>query len=295
MSNILITGATGHLGKSTIDHLLKKGVHETQIVALARNDQKAAELKAKGVKTIAGDYERYDSLVEAFKGIDTLFFISANDLANRASQHENIVRAATEANIRHIVYTSFVRRNEKETSPISFITTPHLKTERWLKESGITCTLLYNNLYMEYVPIFMGDKVLETGTIYLPASKGKAGVTLREEMAEASAAILASSGHENKTYNLTNIETYSYADIAGYISEITGTQVKYISPSVEEYTQTLTKVGVPPEYIAMNAGFALAQAQGEFDHTSNDLETLLGRKPTSMKEFLKSVYVGNFK
>jgi NAD(P)H dehydrogenase (quinone) len=111
---ILVTGATGHFGKSTIDFLLKKGISSTNIVALVRDEEKAADLKNKGVVLRIGDYDNYTSLVNAFKGVEKLLFVSGSDIFKRGAQHQNVVTAAKEAGVQHIVYTSFQGKNETE-------------------------------------------------------------------------------------------------------------------------------------------------------------------------------------
>ena len=135
---ILITGATGHFGSATIDFLLQKGVPAKDIAALVRDEAKADDLKAKGITILTADYDNYDSLVKAFHGIDKLLFVSGNDVVNRGQQQDNVVKAAKEAGVGHVIYTSFVRKNESETSPIYFIAKSHLSTEKALKESGLT-------------------------------------------------------------------------------------------------------------------------------------------------------------
>lgn len=287
---ILVTGATGHLGKATIDVLLQKGISPNTISALARNREKAEELKAKGINVKIGDYSDYSGLVAAFKGVEKLFLISGSDIKNRTEQHRNAINAAIEAGVKHVIYSSFARKNETETSPIATVAEAHLKTEKFLKESGLKYTILKNNIYMDFIPVFIGDKVLETGVVYLPAGEGKAGFALRNEMAEAAANILTSAGHEDRIYNISGIESYTYRDVAKAIADITGKEIKYVSPTIEEYTKTLTDAGVPLEYAGMFAGFALAQAEGEFEETNTDLENLLGRKPTTVKAFLTQVY-----
>ena len=293
MSKILVTGATGNFGKATIDFLLQKGIAAGQISAFARDESKATDLKTKGINVIRGNYDDYASLVAAFKGIDKLLFVSGSDVTKRVVQHESVVKAAIEAGVKHVIYTSFERKNETETSPIATVAEAHLKTEKWLKESGLTYTILKNNLYMDLIPVFIGDKVLETGMVYLPAGEGKAGFTLRNDMAEATANILVTSGHEGKIYDITNVETYTYGDVASAIAGITGKAIKYVSPTVEEYIRTLTGAGVPAEYSGMFAGFASAQFEGEFDFAGNELEQLLGRKPTSLRDFLRTIYSSN--
>lgn len=288
---ILITGATGHYGTTVINSLLQKGIKAHQISALVRDLEKAEDLKNKGIRIKVGDYSDYESLVDAFEGTDTLLFISGTDIASRLHQHENVVRAAKSVGIQHIVYTSFQRRDETDSSPLGLLAHSHLLTEKWLKESGLAYTVLKNNLYMDFLPSFIGEKVLETGVIYLPAGNGKISVALRSEYAEATANILVEPArHRNKMYDFTNVEAFGYDQVANYISEITGKTIQYHSPTVDEFTQTLAKAGVPSEGIDILSSFSVAQEQGELDVTSTDLENLLGRKPTTLKAYLETVY-----
>ena len=104
---ILVTGSTGHFGNATINFLLEKGVNANEILALVRNEQSGDDFKKRGIGVVVGDYDNYASLVNAFKGVEKLLFISGSDVAKRLSQHENVVNAAKEAGVKHIVYTSF--------------------------------------------------------------------------------------------------------------------------------------------------------------------------------------------
>jgi NAD(P)H dehydrogenase (quinone) len=284
---ILVTGATGHFGQLTIDFLLKTGIPANQISALIRSSDKAHDLKAKGINLVLGDYNDYASLLKAFSGVDKLLFISGNDIPNRIYQHERVVKAAKDASVRHVVYTSGERKDETPNSPLWLFAKAHFETERLLKESGLTYTILKNGLYMDFIPFFIGD-VLKTETIYLPAGQGKVSFALRSEMAEAAANVLVSDGHENQVYDFVNTEAYSYNNVAMYISEITGKNINYVTPTPQEFTETLSKSdgAIPEDFV----GIVLAQAQGEGDVISHDLENLIGRKLTSLQSFLQEVY-----
>lgn len=287
---ILITAATSQFGQAAIGFLLEKGIPTSDITAMVRDEAKAEAIKAKGISLVKGDYTDYDSLVKGFAGIDKMLFISSGEVVGRAEQHLNVVKAAKQAGVKYVLYTSFERKNETETSPIAFVAQGHLRAEKALKESGLLYTLFRNNIYMDYIPFFIGDKVLETGTIYLPAADGKGAYALRSEMAEAAANVLTSTGHEGKTYAISNIEKYTYRDVANMISEIARKEINYVSPTAEEFIKTLTDLGVPKEGAEASAAFSVAIAQGEFDKTTHDLENLLGRKPTGLKQFLTQVY-----
>ena len=284
---ILITGATGHLGGATIDFLLKK--NPGAIAALVRDESKAGELKAKGIEIRVGDYDDRSSIVNAFKGVDKLFFVSANDVNKRLEQHKNVVNAATEAGVKHIIYTSFIRKDETDSSPLGILGTSHVETDKLIKASGIPYTIMLNSLYADVLPMFFGEKVLETG-IFLPAGEGKVGYTVRRDIAEAAANILTGVGHENKEYVISNTENYSMADAAKLLSELAGIKISYSNPTAEIYKTVLSKGGVPVEIINVMASFSEAIRQGEFETDHTDLDKLLGRKPVGLKEFFKSIY-----
>jgi NAD(P)H dehydrogenase (quinone) len=289
MSKILVTGATGQLGQAVVNELLNK-INASNISVVVRDPAKAEVLKAKGVNVIQGDYNDYSSLVAAFKGIDKLYFVSSSDVMNRLAQHENVVKAAVEAGVGHIFYTSAQRKSEDGSSPISVVADAHWKTDNLIKKSGLTYTILKNGLYTDILPMFMGDKVIETGTIFLPAGDGEASYASRNDLAAAGAILLTSEGHKNKVYEMGGPVSYSFQDIAGMLSELSGKSIYYVSPSPEEYGEQLKSFGVPDEMIQGASTFCVAIAEGEFDFPSTDLETILGRKAQTVRDFLKTAY-----
>ncbi|MBX3100881.1 MAG: SDR family oxidoreductase [Bacteroidetes bacterium] len=289
---IVVTGATGHLGSATIDFLLRKGVPAHEIAVLARSADKAQPLAARGVEVRTGDYNDYGSLVKAFTGADKLLLVSSNDISQRSQQQANAVNAAKEAGVKHLIYTSFDRKDETDHSPIAFVAKAHLETEQAIRASGIPYTIMRNTLYADILPMFWGDQVLSTG-IFIPAGQGKAAFTTRQDMAEAAAVLLTTLGHEGKEYLIAGSERYSQADAAEALSRASGKPVVYHNPTPEAFQSALTAAGVPAEAVGMVQGFAQAINQGEFEATGTDLEKLLGRKPTTLEGYLRSVYSAN--
>lgn len=289
MEKILITGATGNLGKEVVNFLLKK-VDKKEVVALARNESKASDLVAKGVEVRIGDYDNYPSLVKAFSGIDKLYFVSGSDVVKRGAQHKNVVKAAKECGVKHVVYTSFQRTNETASSPIAMVARVHLDTEQMLKESGMAYTILKHTLYLDMLPLFMGDKVLQSGTIFLPAGEGKVSYALRKDLAEAAANILHSNGHENKIYEFSASTSISFKEIAAVLTDLSGKTIKYVSPSQEEFQQAMSNAGVPAEIIGTVAAFCGGIKQGEFDHPAATLTEILQREPVTVKDYLTLAY-----
>ncbi|MFT3739514.1 MAG: SDR family oxidoreductase [Breznakibacter sp.] len=284
---ILVTGATGHYGKEVMDFLLKKTPAEN-VAAIARNPDKLNTYKAIGVSVRKAEYDDSGSLLNAFKGVDTLLFVSGNEIGKRIPQHTNVVNAARKAGVKHILYTSFQRKSESSNSPIALIAQDHIETERLILASGMDYTILKHSLYLDALPMFLGPNVADTG-IFLPAGNGKGSFALRADMAEAAANILTSEGHRNKVYEIASPASYSFTDIANQISVITGKSVSYTSPTEEAFTDALAKSGVPAGTIGFSLGFAKAIAAGEFDCPSPTLRQLLGREPVSPEQFLKQI------
>ena len=190
---IAITGATGQLGQLVIQALLKNTAAD-QIVALVRNEAKAAELKAQGIELRHFDYDAPETLAPALAGIDKLLLISANEIGRRTAQHRAVIEAAQQAGVPYIAYTSLLRA---DTSPLG-LAQEHRETEALIKASGIAYTFLRNNWYSEN---YLADAAhaAATGIRCGAAQDGKISAAPRADYAEAAAKVLTSSGHEHKT------------------------------------------------------------------------------------------------
>ena len=286
---ILVTGATGQLGGAVINFLLKK-VKPGEVAALARNPDKAKPIADKGVDVRIGNYDDPASLEQAFAGVDRLLFISSSEIGIRDKQHENVVATAKKTGVGQILYTSFTRTTDDPSSPLNMLAATHIYTEKLIKESGLPYTFLRNSLYSDALPLFLGEKVMETGMVYFPGGEGRSPFASRMDMAEAAANVLTSDGHENQAYPFVNSEDYSFGDLAGMLSEISGKTINYVSPSPDEYKEQMSKAGVPEPVIGLAIGLGLAMQQGVTGSGDPTLERLLGRKPASPKVVLQAVY-----
>jgi NAD(P)H dehydrogenase (quinone) len=282
---ILVTGATGHFGGAAIDFLLKKSA-AGEFAALAREPERAEALTARGIDVRKGDYFDYDSLREAFAGIEKLLFVSSNEIENRVLQHANVINAAKAAGVKHIVYTGVLHPPEK---PHFTAATDHVETEKLLKDSGVAYTILRNAFYFETIPMFLGD-VLETGKIVFPAGDAKMSHASRIDMAEAAANVLLGAGHENKIYEIGANSSFSFADLADDLSALAGKKIEYVDLPLDDFKAELVKNQTPLPMVEMIAGIAEAVKHNELNFPSADLENLLGRRLLTLKEFLKQVY-----
>ncbi|AMJ67306.1 SDR family oxidoreductase [Hymenobacter sp. PAMC 26628] len=285
---IAITGATGQLGRATLQALLPQ-VGAPNLVAVVRDPQKAQDLRPLGVQVRPGDYDDPAALAAAFQGIDTVLLVSTSefDYATRVQQHRNAIDAAKQAGVRHVVYTSIFRPSAASHFGSN---RSHAATEAYLLASGLTYTLLRNTLYLDLVPMFVGEGALASGKIYFAAGAGRVSFALREEIAQATAHVLATQGHDNKAYDIAPAPPCSFHGIAAVLGEVTGQAVTYVPIAGEDLAAGMRQHQVPGPVVAMMGELASAIAANEFDASSPDFEQLLGRKPTDLKTYLTAVY-----
>jgi NAD(P)H dehydrogenase (quinone) len=283
---ILVTAATGHLGTATIDQLLSKNVPANQIAGLVRDEKKAEGLAAKGIGIRKGDYHNAASLEAAFKGIDTLVFISSGDIHDRVAQHRNVVNAAKAAGVKNIIYTSVLKASEN----LKFLPgVDHYHTENFLKESGIAYTSFRNTFYIEVLPVILGG-ALQNGQWYYAAGNGQVNFAARADMAEAIANVaIAPAAHANKIYEIAGNHSYTFHEIADVVSRVTGKTIQYIPVSADALKEGMKQAGVPEAYIPMYASIADGISVGDLDSEDAALEKLLQRKPSTLEAYLPKV------
>ena len=283
---ILVTGATGHLGSAAVSHLLKNTA-AGNIVAFARDENKANPLREKGIEVRLGTYDNISSLDLAMQGIDKVLLISGNG-PTRLQQHKNVVAAAKKAGIRHILFTSIALKDMK-TAELRPLMEDLYQAEDYIKESGLIHTLLRNTLYLGGTPLFGGEKVIKTG-IHLPTGNGKVPFALRREMGEAAANTLLQNGHENQTYEITGSDLYSYGDVAHELSALSGRTVNYADADPATFPTQLKEFGLPEIVVLLVTSFAADVKNHQFEIVTKDMEKLLGRKPASLAAGLKEVF-----
>ena len=285
---LAITGTTGHLGRAVLQFLLPH-LPATELVAIVRDPAKVAGLQAAGVQVRQGDYDDPASLIKALQGVDKLLLVSSSELEfePKLRQHRHVIDVARQAGVGHVVYTSIFRPAADSHFSAN---RAHAATEKYLRESGLTYTMLRNTLYLDLVPMFVGEGAVESGHIYFAAGEGQVSFALREELAEATARVLASAGHENQTYDLAPAPPYSFRDIAAALGEVTGRPVQYVPLTTEQMTAGMREHQVPEPVVNLTAEIAQAMAANELNGSSPDFARLLGRQPTDLKTYLQAVY-----
>lgn len=274
---ILVTGATGQLGRLVIDELLARQVPAAEIIAAGRNRETLAGYADRGLRTAEIDYSDPAGLAAAVADVDTVLLISGSEVGQRVAQHGNVIQAAATAGVSRLVYTSAPKADDT----VLILAPEHAATEALLRDSGVPFTILRNNWYTEnYL-----DKARQgaaTGEIFGNAGRGRVASATRQDYAEATAVVLTTEGHLGRVYELSGDVAWTFDDFAVAVGELAGRTVTYRSVTPEEHTQLLLGAGLD----AGTAGFLVALDSnieaGTLAGTSGELQALIGRPTTSL-------------
>jgi NAD(P)H dehydrogenase (quinone) len=271
--SIVVTGATGNLGRHVVEQLLEK-VPAEQITAVVRTADKAADFAARGVKIALADYNAPETFDKLFSAGDKVLLISGNEFdKGRIQQHKVVIDAARSAGVALLAYTS------APGSLTAALADDHRGTEAALLESGVPYALLRNGWYHENYTENLAP-ILEHNAVVAAAGEGRVSSASRADYAAAAVAVLTGEGHENKTYELGGDEAWSFAEYAAELSRQTGREIGYNAVPTEVLTGILTGAGLPEPLAQTLAGVDASIEKGELVVSSGDLSRLTGR-PTS--------------
>ncbi|MEU2612553.1 SDR family oxidoreductase [Micromonospora sp. NPDC007271] len=278
--SIVVTGATGQLGRLIVASLLDRGVPADEIVAVGRDVDRLAGLAERGVVTQRADYDDAESLQAAFAGAEKLMFVSGSEVGRRLVQHGNVVTAAKAAGVGLVVYTSIAKA---DTSSL-VLAAEHKATEQLILDSGLPHVFLRNSWYLEnytaQLPTYLRHGVAGA------AGDGRVSAATRADFAEAAAIVLTTEGHTNRVYELGGAP-FTMTELAAEVSRQSGNTVSYLDLPVDKLAELLVATGVPEGYAAVLADGDRGLAQGELA-VGDDLAKLLGRTPTTLAEAIRA-------
>ncbi|PPJ22582.1 NAD(P)-dependent oxidoreductase [Nocardia nova] len=282
--SIVITAASGRLGRLAVLAVLDRDVDPADVVAGARDLAKVADLAERGVRTAVIDYDEPATVEKAVSQGDTLALVSGTDLTNRDRQHAEVIAAATKAGAARIVYTSGLKADD---TPLP-IAAMHLPTEQVVRASGVPFTILRNGWYSENYARDI-PTARETGVLLSSTGEGVVASASRQDLAEAIAVVATSDGHEGKTYELSGDTAWNYDELAAALSEVLGREVIHRNVSTEEHRAILAGAGVPEQFVEMGVAVDAGLGAGAMGFRNGDLSRLIGRRTTPLVETLRTL------
>jgi len=280
---IVVTGATGQLGRLVIAQLLERGVPASGIVAAVRSPSKAADLAARGVQLREADYAKPDTLAKAFAGAKRLLLISSSELGQRLPQHLAVIAAARQAGVGQLVYTSLLHADR---SPLG-LAAEHLGTEQAIAAAGLPHVLLRNGWYTENY-LASVPAALQHGVFLGAAGEGRIASATRADYAAAAAAVLTQPVAGHRVYELAGDSAYTLAELAAELNRQTGKAVRYQNLPQADFAAALVGAGLPQPVAQLLADSDAGAAQGGLFDDSRELGTLIGRPTTPLAAALKA-------
>jgi NAD(P)H dehydrogenase (quinone) len=280
---IVITGATGQLGRQVITALLKK-IPANKIVAAVRNIEKAHELAALGVTVRFADYNQPAVWDAALEGAEKVLLISSNEVGQRVQQHQAVIDAARRAGVKQLVYTSLLHA---DTSTLG-LAAENKATETVIDASGLPFTILRNGWYIENYAMAAAQAISQ-GAVYGCAGNGRISSASRNDYAEAAAEVLTSENHINKVYELAGDYAFTMNEFAATLEHLHGKPIKYVNLTEEAYKNALVGVGMPELFAALFANADTGIANGQLFEAGKQLSQLIGRPTQTLESVISRV------
>ncbi|KFK90520.1 quinone oxidoreductase [Streptomyces sp. JS01] len=280
--SIVVTGATGALGRLVVDALLAE-VPAGEVVAVVRDKEKAAALAARGVELRIADYSAPETLAGAFRSGDRVLLISGSEVGRRVAQHAAVIDAAKAAGVAQLAYTGILGGPDADFA----LADEHKATEQLILDSGLPYTFLRNGWYTENYTANLAP-VLEHRAVVANAGEGRIASASRADFAAAAAAVLTGDGHLNTAYELSGDTAWSLAEYAAVISGLTGETIAYNNVPAATHQEILVGAGLPEGFAAILVDVDEAIGRGRLAGTSGDLARLIGRPTTPLAETVRA-------
>jgi NAD(P)H dehydrogenase (quinone) len=281
--SIIVSGATGHLGRLVVEALLRRGVPASDLVATGRDTDRIKDLAGRGVTVRRADFQDPERLAAAFDGGTRLLLVSTTTVGERIGNHRRAIDAARAAGIQLIVYTSAVNADTARMR----LAVEHRQTEEHLRASGVDHVVLRNGWYLDnYLDLL--PAIRKNGTVAGSAGPGAVSAAVRADYAEAAAVVLTTEGHAGATYELGG-EAFTLPELAAAISAAAGEPITYSDLPAPEYARLLVEAGLPTGLAEVLADADLGLARGELYTSSTALAELIGHPPTTLAQALARV------
>ncbi len=274
---ILITGATGQIGRELIRQLIPTGA---PLRAFVRQPARA-DLPA-SVERVAGDFSEPTTFVPALRGVDHVFLLQNPNPALPAEQAQWL-EAARAAGVQHIVKLSALGAQPRSKARIARL---HGETEQQLEASGIGWTHLRPSFFMQNTLAF-ATTIAREGKFYAPTGAGAMGFVDVRDIAAVAAVTLTQPGHQGRTYTLTGPAALNHAQVAEIIGATIGRPVEFVDITADQFKAGALRQGLA-EWLAdgLNELYALVRA-GYTGLVTADVQTVTGRPPRSFAEFAR--------
>jgi uncharacterized protein YbjT (DUF2867 family) len=275
---ILITGASGTVGRAVLDEVRRT---ETPLKAMVRSAEDAKKALS-GVTSVLADFADKGSLRKALAGIETVFLV-CSPIPQLVELEGNAIDACREAGVKHIVLNSAMGAGKYAKSFPSW----HRKVEEKLESSGLKYTVLRPNGFMQNILMYNAPSIRAQGAFYAAMGDAKTSlIDVRDIAVVAAKALTLPAAHAGKTYELNGPEPFSNAEIAAKISRLAGRPVQYVDIPEAAERKAMLDVGMPEWQVTALLELEEYYVSGKCAEVTDVLARLLERAPRTLDQFL---------
>lgn len=275
---VLVTGASGNVGRYAIKELLNK---KEDVVAAGTNTKKLKELFGNEVNVVHFDFTNKSTFDEALRGVDRVFLMRPPHLGKPEDLYP-FIDAMKSHDIKLVSFLSLMGI-EKNTIP------PHHKIEKYIEKAKVPFAHIRPGFFMQNISGIHSIEIKEKNEIFVPAGKSKTSFIDAADIGLSVATLLPKpEKHKNKAYTITGSESLNYYQIAETLSELTGKKIIYKKPSFLKYRNYyIKKRGLDKEYVNVTVALYFMTRMETAKMITNEFYELTGQKPRTFHEFVR--------
>lgn len=272
-SKILVTGATGNIGKYVVEELVNLN---EKVVAAAFSEKKSEEK----VEWVSFDFNNPATFDTALDDVDRVFLIRPPQLAKPQKDMKPFLTKVKEKKIRHIVFVSLmgVERNRA---------VPHRKIEDMIKELEIPYTFLRPSFFMQNLNTTHCDDIKFRDELFMPVGKAKTSFIDTRDIASVASICLTEKEHKNKAYTLTGSDALDYFEVSQILSVVLGRKITYKNPGLFQFRKTIIKRGTRKDFANIMTMLYAITKMGTAKKITEETRNLLKREPIKFEEYAK--------
>lgn len=277
---ILISGATGNVGKVLVKQLIDEG---EQVRVLVRDQRKVSEFGNR-VEAAVGDLDKPDTLAAPMRGADRLYFVTPV-----TEQVTNLLKAAKQAGVKHVVKQSTLEA-DRSLGPGKW----HREQEELIKSMGFSWTFIRPTMFMSNTIEWWGATIKAQNAVYFPGGKGKVSPVDARDVAAVASTILTSPGHKGQIYEVTGPEVLMISEMVQVLAKSLGRSLRYVNVPAFLAAIWLRRFGMSRELVKALMETLGALRRNEYAYVTDTVEGVGGIKPRTFEGWCRE-HINDFR
>ncbi len=281
--NILVTGATGNVGREVVQLL---SAQENPVIAAVRNPIEASHSFGSNVRCVLFDFTNTDTFTDAFVGIHKLFLVRPPAIAD-IHQITPALNVAKQAGVEEIVFLSIVGADKNRI-------VPHYAIERAIEQLDIPAVFLRCSFFMQNLNTTHREDIRIRDRLFMPAGNGKTSFIDVRDIAAVAVKFLTEEHHQsnesseiNRAYDLTGAVALTYYEVATIFTNVLGRPIHYTNPAIPIFIWQMLRQGFSLQFVLVMVGIYTTARFGLADLVTSDVQQLLNRPPISMQQYVE--------